>query len=68
MHKKFDPKVFQLGYVALATPDLARAKHHYLETIGLTETDEARGEVYLSVDTSTTTSCSARPIKNHCCT
>jgi catechol-2,3-dioxygenase len=49
MHKKFDPKVFQLGYVALATPDLARAKDHYLETIGLTETDEARGEVYLSV-------------------
>ena len=49
MQKKFDPKVFQLGYVALATPDLARAKDHYLETIGLTETDEARGEVYLSV-------------------
>jgi catechol-2,3-dioxygenase len=49
MHKKFDPKVFQLGYVALATPDLARAKDHYLETIGLTETEEARGEVYLSV-------------------
>jgi catechol-2,3-dioxygenase len=49
MHKKFDPKVFQLGYVALATPDLARATDHYLETIGLTETEEARGEVYLSV-------------------
>jgi len=49
MHKKFDPKVFQLGYVALATPDLARAKDHYLETIGLIETEEARGEVYLSV-------------------
>ena len=49
MHKKFDPKVFQLGYVALATPDLARTKDHYLETIGLTETEEARGEVYLSV-------------------
>jgi catechol-2,3-dioxygenase len=43
MHKKFDPKVFQLGYVALATPDLARTKDHYLEMIGLTETEEARG-------------------------
>jgi hypothetical protein len=43
--KKFDPKLFQLGYVALATLDLARTKDHYLETIGLTETDEARGEV-----------------------
>jgi catechol-2,3-dioxygenase len=49
MYRKFDPKVFQLGYVALATPDLARAKDHYLETIGLTETEEARAEVYLSV-------------------
>ena len=48
-HAQFDPKVFQLGYVALATPDLARAKDHYLETIGLTETEEARGELYLSV-------------------
>src|SRR5262245_39089025 len=49
MHNKFEPKVFQLGYVALATPDLAKTKDHYLETIGLSETDGARGEVYLSV-------------------
>ena len=28
--KKFDPKVFQLGYVALATPDIERTKDHYL--------------------------------------
>jgi hypothetical protein len=26
MDKKFDPKVFQVGYVALATPDLAKPK------------------------------------------
>ena len=66
MHKKFDPKVFQLGYVALATPDLARAIDHYIETIGLTETDEAREEVYLSVGYEHHNIVLRRPIKNHC--
>ena len=48
--KKFDPKVFQLGYVALATADIERTKEHYLEAIGMTET--ARGDdgsVFLSI-------------------
>jgi catechol 2,3-dioxygenase-like lactoylglutathione lyase family enzyme len=42
--------VFQLGYVALGTPDTERTKDHYLETIGMTEV--ARGDdgsVYLSI-------------------
>ena len=30
MQKKFDPKVFQLGYVALGTPDIDPTKDHYL--------------------------------------
>jgi len=50
MQKKFDPKVFQLGYVALATPDIERTKDHYLKTMGMTEV--ARGDdrsVYLSI-------------------
>ena len=50
MQKKFDPKVFQLGYVALGTPDIARTKDHYLQTMGMTEV--ARGDdgsVYLSI-------------------
>jgi hypothetical protein len=34
---KFDPKVFRLGYVALATADIERTKQHYLEAIGLTQ-------------------------------
>ena len=37
MQKKFDPKVFQLGYVALGTPDIERAKQHYLRNLGMTE-------------------------------
>ncbi len=48
--KKFDPKVFQLGYVALGTSDIERAKQHYLQNLGMTEV--ARGDdgsVYLSV-------------------
>jgi len=50
MQKKFDPKVFQLGYVALGTPDIERTKHHYLQNLGMTEV--ARGDdgsVYLSI-------------------
>ena len=48
--RKFDPKVFQLGYVALGTPDIERTKEHYLKTVGMTEV--ARGDdgsVYLSI-------------------
>ena len=50
MQKKFDPKVFQLGYVALGTPDIARTKDHHLQNMGMTEV--ARGDdgsVYLSI-------------------
>jgi catechol 2,3-dioxygenase-like lactoylglutathione lyase family enzyme len=50
MQPKFDPKVFQLGYVALETADIERTKDHYLQTIGMTET--ARGDdgaAYLSI-------------------
>jgi catechol-2,3-dioxygenase len=50
MQSKFDPKVFQLGYVALATPDIQRTKDHYLQNLGMTEV--ARGDdgsVYLSI-------------------
>ncbi len=50
MQKKFDPKVFQLGYVALGTPDIARTKDHYLQVMGMTEV--ARGDdgsAYLSI-------------------
>ena len=50
MKRKFDPKVFQLGYVALDTADLERTKDHYLETLGMTETAKGDdGEVYLSI-------------------
>jgi catechol-2,3-dioxygenase len=48
--RNFDPKVFQLGYVALGTPDIERTKEHYLKTVGTTEV--ARGDdgsVYLSI-------------------
>jgi catechol 2,3-dioxygenase-like lactoylglutathione lyase family enzyme len=46
----FDPKVFQLGYVALGAPDLGRTRNHYLNNVGMTEV--ARGDdgsVYLSI-------------------
>lgn len=49
-NRMFDPRVFQLGYVALGTPDIERTKEHYLKTVGMTEV--ARGDdgsVYLSV-------------------
>lgn len=50
MTKAFAPKVFQLGYVALETPDLSRAMDHYAETIGMTETAKGdNGARYLSV-------------------
>ena len=50
MQRKFGPKVFQLGYVALATADIERTRAHYLETIGLTETAKGEdGSVFLSI-------------------
>ena len=50
MPRKFDPKVFQLGYVTIDTPDLGRARDHYGETIGMKTTDTGHdGESYLSI-------------------
>ncbi len=50
MQRKFDPKVFQLGYVALGTADLERTRAHYVETLGLTETArDSDGSAYLSI-------------------
>src|SRR5258708_38636403 len=50
MKKKFDPRVFRLGYVALATADIERTREHYLENIGLTQTAKGDdGSVFLSV-------------------
>ena len=50
MQKKFDPKVFQLGYVALGTPDIERTKQHYLQNLGMTEVArDGDGSVYLSI-------------------
>ena len=50
MQAKFDPKVFQLGFVALETADIERTRDHYLKTIGMTETARGDdGDVYLSV-------------------
>ena len=50
MQRKFDPKVFQLGYVALESADLERTKDHYLATLGMTETVKGDdGSVYLSI-------------------
>ena len=43
--RKFDPKVFRLGYVALATADIERTLAHYLEAIGLTRTAKDDGSV-----------------------
>ena len=50
MQKKFDPKVFQLGYLALGTPDIDRTKDHYLKILGMTEVSRGDdGSVYLSI-------------------
>ncbi len=50
MRKIFNPKVFQLVYVSLFTPDLARVQDHYVEGIGLNLTDKGdKGELYLSI-------------------
>jgi catechol 2,3-dioxygenase-like lactoylglutathione lyase family enzyme len=50
MRKKFDPKTFQLGYVALGTPDIERTKDHYLKILGMSEVSRGDdGSVYLSI-------------------
>ena len=51
MQKKFDPKVFQLGYVALATPDIQRTKDHYLpkSRYDPRSRGETTGRSYLSI-------------------
>jgi catechol 2,3-dioxygenase-like lactoylglutathione lyase family enzyme len=50
MQKKFEPKVLQLGYVALGAPDIAKTKDHYLNIMGMTEVDRADdGSIYLSI-------------------
>jgi catechol-2,3-dioxygenase len=50
MREKFDPKVFELGYVALETADIERTKNHYLETVGMTQTAKGDdGSVFLSI-------------------
>jgi len=50
VQRKFDPRVFQLGYVALATADVERTKDHYLEAIGMVQTASGNdGSVFLSV-------------------
>jgi catechol-2,3-dioxygenase len=50
MSKKFDPKVFQLGYVALETADFERTRDHYLGTIGMTQTAKGDdGSAFLSI-------------------
>ena len=50
MSNKFDPKVFQLGFVVLGTPDVSRTKEHYLQNLGMTEVARGRdGSAYLSI-------------------
>ena len=50
MQRIFDPKVFQLGYVALGTPDVERASQHYQRNLGMTEVERGGdGSVYLSI-------------------
>jgi hypothetical protein len=62
MQRQFAPRVFQLGYIALETPDILRAKDHYAETIGMSETATVMmaNAICLSA-MSTTTSFFARP-------
>jgi catechol-2,3-dioxygenase len=50
MFRAFNPKVFRLGYVALETADIGKARAHYADLIGMTETGRGDdGEIYLSV-------------------
>jgi len=50
MQRKFDPKVFQLGYVALGTPDIERTREHYLRSLGMAEVARGGdGAAYLTI-------------------
>lgn len=49
MARKFDPKVFQLGYVALGSPNLSKAREHYLQNLGMTEVARDGDVSYLSI-------------------
>ena len=50
MQRKFDPMVFQLGYVALGPPDIIRTGDHYLNNLGMTEVARSEdGSIYLSI-------------------
>lgn len=50
MQKTFNPKVFQLGYVTVDTPDLSRAADYYGETVGMNATEKGDdGALFLSV-------------------
>ena len=57
MQKTFGPKVFQLGYVALGTPNVEGAKQHY-QNLGMTEVERgAMGQFICRSATAITTSC-----------
>lgn len=44
------PRVFQLGYVAMAVADFAKTRDYYVDTLGTTEVDTGEdGSLYLSV-------------------
>lgn len=50
MQKTFNPRVFQMGYVAMGTTDFGASRAHFEETIGMTETAVGHdGELYLSI-------------------
>lgn len=49
MARAFNPRVFQLGYVALGTTDLSKSRAHYSEVMGLVETEDNGSEIYFSV-------------------
>jgi catechol 2,3-dioxygenase-like lactoylglutathione lyase family enzyme len=50
VQRKFDPKVFQLGYVGLGCHDIRRTADYYAATLGMSQTEKGHdGEVYLSV-------------------
>jgi catechol 2,3-dioxygenase-like lactoylglutathione lyase family enzyme len=49
MIQPFNPKVTQLGYVALGSADIERTAAHYREVVGLAETERSKDAIYLSV-------------------
>lgn len=60
--KKIDPKVFRLGYVALATADIERTKEHYVQSFGLTQTaKDDNGSILLRSAMTSTTSYAVQP-------